>query len=93
MSTALAFTRRADESPAVYHISPQADTVAFVADMIRSNSFANPDTLFLVGTYTIGKEEVFLAPARECGWKVGATLTLDKKSQIVLPTALSMKMF
>ena len=48
----------------------QDQTVSFVAEMVQSNGFANPSTLFLVGTYTIGKEEVFLAPARACGWKV-----------------------
>eukprot|EP00293_Proteomonas_sulcata_P012322 CAMPEP_0184299542 /NCGR_PEP_ID=MMETSP1049-20130417/10134_1 /TAXON_ID=77928 /ORGANISM="Proteomonas sulcata, Strain CCMP704" /LENGTH=191 /DNA_ID=CAMNT_0026610009 /DNA_START=1 /DNA_END=576 /DNA_ORIENTATION=+ len=38
--------------------------------MISSNKFDHPRTLFLVGSYTIGKEEVYLAAARASGIKV-----------------------
>ena len=48
---------------------PQRDVLAAVRDAVRAEAF-NPKTLFLFGTYTIGKERVFFEAARALGKKV-----------------------
>jgi DNA cross-link repair 1A protein len=45
---------------------PAADAAAFVAAAVAAEAF-NPRTLFLFGTYTIGKERVCFAAARAAG--------------------------
>jgi DNA cross-link repair 1A protein len=45
---------------------PAADAAAFIAAAVAAEAF-NPRTLFLFGTYTIGKERVCFAAARAAG--------------------------
>ncbi len=56
---------------------PQEDTIKFVVDAIRSESF-NPGVLILIGTYKIGKERLFLEVARRLGKQVYVSETKMK---------------
>ncbi|KAK8941701.1 DNA cross-link repair protein SNM1 [Platanthera guangdongensis] len=56
-----------------YDFPKQDEVVQFVIDAIRAESF-NPKTLFLIGTYTIGKERLFLEVARILKKKVYVAL-------------------
>ncbi|KAL0908424.1 hypothetical protein M5K25_022918 [Dendrobium thyrsiflorum] len=46
-----------------YDFPKQEEVIQFVIDAIQAEAF-NPKTLFLIGTYTIGKERLFLEVAR-----------------------------
>ena len=37
---------------------------------MRQESKVHPDTLFIVGSYRIGKERAYLGAAKALGWKV-----------------------
>ena len=41
----------------------------FVLDAVRAETFNDARTLFLFGSYTIGKERLFLEVARQLGKK------------------------
>ena len=46
--------------------------IRFAVDAVRAEAF-NPKTLFLFGSYTIGKERLFLEVARQLRMKVRQT--------------------
>ncbi|EIE25374.1 DRMBL-domain-containing protein [Coccomyxa subellipsoidea C-169] len=48
---------------AQYNFPPQLQVLQFVLEAVRAEAF-NPATLFLFGSYTIGKERLFLEVAR-----------------------------
>ncbi|KAG0469528.1 hypothetical protein HPP92_016228 [Vanilla planifolia] len=52
-----------------YDFPKQEEVIEFVIDAIRAEAF-NPKTLFLIGTYTIGKEKLFLEVARTLRTKI-----------------------
>ncbi|KAK9918001.1 hypothetical protein WJX75_000449 [Coccomyxa subellipsoidea] len=53
------------------HIFPcQEDAIADIVKVMRQESKAHPDTLFIVGSYRIGKERAYLGAAKALGWKV-----------------------
>lgn len=47
----------------------QLEVIRFAVDAVRAEAF-NPRTLFLFGSYTIGKERLFLEVARQLRMKV-----------------------
>ena len=47
----------------------QVEVIRFAVDAVRAEAF-NPRTLFLFGSYTIGKERLFLEVARQLRLKV-----------------------
>lgn len=55
-------------SPSVW----QAEVIKFAVDAVRAEAF-NARTLFLFGSYTIGKERLFLEVARQLQMKVWPT--------------------
>ncbi|KAL5559585.1 hypothetical protein UlMin_035796 [Ulmus minor] len=55
-----------------YDFPKQEAVIQFVIDAIQAESF-NPKTLFLIGSYTIGKERLFLEVARVLRKKVYVT--------------------
>ncbi|KAL3500347.1 hypothetical protein ACH5RR_039440 [Cinchona calisaya] len=52
-----------------YDFPKQEDVIQFVIEAIQAEAF-NPSTLFLIGSYTIGKERLFLEVARVLRKKV-----------------------
>ena len=44
--------------------------MATIADTMRKELAARPRTLFVVGSYRIGKERAYLGAARALGWRV-----------------------
>jgi len=52
-----------------YTFPPQADVLRFVLEAVRAEAF-NPRALYVFGSYTIGKERLFLEVARALGRKV-----------------------
>ncbi|XP_057799391.1 uncharacterized protein LOC131015148 [Salvia miltiorrhiza] len=52
-----------------YDFPKQEAIIQFVIDAIRAEAF-NPKTLFLIGSYTIGKERVFVEVARALSKKI-----------------------
>ncbi|KAL4350665.1 hypothetical protein HN51_032390 [Arachis hypogaea] len=55
-----------------YDFPKQEAVIQFVIDAIQAEAF-NPETLFLIGSYTIGKERLFLEVARTLCKKVYVT--------------------
>ncbi|QCE16336.1 benzoate 4-monooxygenase [Vigna unguiculata] len=55
-----------------YDFPKQEAVIQFVIDAIQAETF-NPKTLFLIGSYTIGKERIFLEVARALRKKVHVT--------------------
>ena len=51
----------------------QEAVLRFVLDAVRAEMFNDARTLFLFGSYTIGKERLFLEVARQLGKKVRNT--------------------
>lgn len=51
----------------------QAEVIRFAVDAVRAEAF-NARTLFLFGSYTIGKERLFLEVARQLSMKVQSDL-------------------
>lgn len=47
--------------------------MATIVDMMRKELAARPRTLFVVGSYRIGKERAYLGAARALGWRVFCT--------------------
>lgn len=50
--------------------------IRFAVDAVRAEAF-NPRTLFLFGSYTIGKERLFLEVARQLRMKARRNSLLD----------------
>ncbi|KAG5030876.1 hypothetical protein JHK85_014858 [Glycine max] len=55
-----------------YDFPKQESVIQFVIDAVQAETF-NPKTLFLIGSYTIGKERLFLEVARSLRKKVHVT--------------------
>ena len=43
-----------------YAFPPQKDVIRFAVDLVREAAFNQPNLLVVTGTYTIGKERIFL---------------------------------
>ncbi|GAB1597350.1 DNA cross-link repair 1A protein-like, partial [Argonauta hians] len=56
-----------------YVFPGQQEVLDFCVFLVKSFLEENPQTLIVVGTYTIGKEKVFLALAKAIGSKIGVT--------------------
>ncbi|XP_077992235.1 DNA cross-link repair 1A protein-like [Glandiceps talaboti] len=61
-----------------YTFPPQADVIAFAVSIAVNTVAANCKTLVVCGSYTIGKERIFVALANALGCKV--CVTREKKS-------------
>lgn len=53
-----------------YDFAPQEDTVEFAAALAKAHVLKDPKTLVVCGAYTIGKEKIFVAIAKELKSKV-----------------------
>jgi DNA cross-link repair 1A protein len=56
---------------------PQEEVLAFAVDAVRAEAF-QPKTLFMFGSYTIGKERLYLEAARALGRPVYVSATKKK---------------
>lgn len=61
----------------LYDFPPQAEVIRFAVDAVRAEAF-NAKTLFLFGSYTIGKERLFLEVARQLSMKVYVSVAKRK---------------
>lgn len=56
--------------PRVASFGVQEDAIACIVKVMREQHKAHPSTLFIMGSYRIGKERAYLGAARALGWKV-----------------------
>ncbi|CAH1782855.1 unnamed protein product [Owenia fusiformis] len=61
-----------------YSFPPQKDIIRLAATIAERCHYEDPNTLFVCGTYTIGKERIFTAIAQSLGSKV--CVTREKKT-------------
>ena len=55
-----------------YDFPNQGDAISTCIELIKNHVVLHPKTLIVCGTYTIGKERVFLAIAKEFEWSIWA---------------------
>lgn len=60
-----------------YTFPTQAEALNFAVDAVKAEAF-NPKTLFLFGSYTIGKERLYLQAAKVLGCKIYVSATKKK---------------
>lgn len=53
-----------------WRFPPQHDAIALMVAQMRREAAADPATLFVVGSYHIGKERAYLGAAHQLGWRV-----------------------
>jgi DNA cross-link repair 1A protein len=58
-----------------WSLPPQSEVVAAMAEHMAAAAAAEPATLFVVGSYHIGKERAYLGAAAALGWRVHCTPT------------------
>ena len=58
------------QSPQSAVTAAQDDAIAAMVEVMKAARRRNPATLFVVGSYHIGKERAYLGAAAELGWKV-----------------------
>lgn len=68
-----------------YTFPPQGEALRFVIDAVKAESF-NSRTLFMFGSYTIGKERVYITAAKHLGRKIYVS---NKKLNILKRIGLS----
>ena len=51
-------------------LSPQDIAIAKMVELMRQHVEQEPATLFVVGSYHIGKERAYIGPARALGWRI-----------------------
>ena len=64
----------------------QDEAVAMIVDTMRTELAARARTLFVVGSYRIGKERAYLGAARALGWRVFCDA--DKRKVCAVPGVL-----
>lgn len=75
-----------------YTFPPQEEALRFVVDAVKAESF-NSRTLFMFGSYTIGKERVYLAAAKHLGLKIYVSATKLKILKSIGLSNEELKMF
>ena len=60
-----------------YTFPPQSEVLDFVVDAVKAETF-NPNTLFMFGSYTIGKEKLYLQAAKVLKCKIYVSATKKK---------------
>ncbi|KAK3094950.1 hypothetical protein FSP39_008281 [Pinctada imbricata] len=53
-----------------YDFPPQKEVIDFAVDLVKKELARNPKTLIVCGSYTIGKERIFIAIAQALGCKI-----------------------
>ncbi|KAL4444185.1 hypothetical protein ABPG75_011922 [Micractinium tetrahymenae] len=53
-----------------WRFPPQAEAVALMVREMRREAAQDPGTLFVIGSYHIGKERAYLGAAHQLGWRV-----------------------
>jgi DNA cross-link repair 1A protein len=48
----------------------QEDAISCIVKIMREQQQKHPQTLFIMGSYRIGKERAYLGAAKALGWKV-----------------------
>lgn len=61
-----------------YTFPSQDETLKFVIDAVKAETFVGDETLFMFGSYTIGKERVYLEAAKALNTKVYVSKTKKK---------------
>ena len=51
-------------------VPTQDIAIAKMVELMRQHVEAEPATLFVVGSYHIGKERAYIGPARALGWRI-----------------------
>ena len=68
------------------HVLAQEEAIATIVRLMRTQAERHPATLFVMGSYRIGKERAYLGAAKALGWQV--YVNPDKLRVNTLPAVL-----